>query len=102
METDRFENSILLVAVLATTERHPLGKSKTWRLNVFGKKDSKFSRLWQIGEILKSSEDGVTQAELARRVGVTRATIHKDLSIIQEKTGILPSEDEDGRLYWWQ
>lgn len=69
---------------------------------MFGDKDNKVLRLWQIGEILKSSNEGVTQAELARRVGVTRTTIHKDLSIIQEKAGILPAEDDDGRLYWWK
>ena len=69
---------------------------------MFGKKDEKEARLWKIGEILKSAKDGVTQAELARQAGVTRATIHKDLSVIQEKTGILPAEDDDGRLYWWE
>lgn len=69
---------------------------------MFGEKESKLARLFKIGQVLQGAEDGVTQAELARQVGVTRATIHKDLSIIQEKTGILPAEDDDGRLYWWE
>jgi len=102
METDHSENSILLVAILATRGWHPPDKSHFWRCRVFGKKDEKEARLWKIGEILKSAKDGVTQAELARQAGVTRATIHKDLSVIQEKTGILPAEDDDGRLYWWE
>jgi len=68
---------------------------------VFGNKNRKRTRLWLIGKLLRqSAQDGITQAELARRVGVSRSTINKDLSIIQERTGILPAEDEDGRLYW--
>ena len=69
---------------------------------MFGKKESKLARLFKIGRVLQEAEDGITQAELARKVGVSRATIHKDLAIIQEKTGILPAEDDDGRLYWWE
>jgi hypothetical protein len=92
----------LLDAVLATRRWHPPDKSNFWRSKVFGKKESKLARLFKIGQILQEAEDGVTQADLARRVGVSRATIHKDLSIIQEKTGILPVEDDDGRLYWWE
>jgi hypothetical protein len=101
-ENEPCRKFVLLVAVLATRRWHPPDKSNFWRSKVFGEKESKLARLFKIGQVLQGAEDGVTQAELARQVGVTRATIHKDLSIIQEKTGILPAEDDDGRLYWWE
>lgn len=69
---------------------------------MFGNKKEKMSRLAKIGRILKSAKGGMTQAELARRLGVSRSTVHKDLSIIQEKTGILPAEDDEGKLHWFE
>lgn len=66
---------------------------------MFGKKESKFKRLLQIINILSEHEDGVSQADLARQVGTSRANVYKDLAIIEEKTGSLLSEDDDGRLY---
>jgi len=67
---------------------------------VFGNKQNKVSRLFRIGRILQDSEGGITQAELARQVGVSRSTIYKDLPIIQKEAGILPAEDDNGRLFW--
>jgi predicted DNA-binding transcriptional regulator YafY len=69
---------------------------------VFGNKDSKLGRLLRIGRILQEAEDGLTQAELAREAGTTRSTLNKDLAIIQEKTGALVAEDDDGRLHWFE
>ena len=69
---------------------------------MFGNKQKKLSRLFKIARIVKETEDGVTQAELARRLEVSRGTVNKDLSIIQKQTGILLSEDDDGRLYWFE
>jgi predicted DNA-binding transcriptional regulator YafY len=69
---------------------------------MFGNKDKKMNRLLRIGQILKRSDEGLTQAELARKANTTRSTLNKDLTIIQEKTGILVSEDDDGRLYWFE
>jgi predicted DNA-binding transcriptional regulator YafY len=69
---------------------------------MFGNKDRKMNRLLRIGQILKRSDEGLTQAELARKANTTRSTLNKDLTIIQEKTGILVSEDDDGRLYWFE
>lgn len=68
---------------------------------MFGKKDSKIERLLRIGHIVRE-ERNVTQADLARRLKVTRGTINKDLSIIQERTGILLAEDEQGHLHWFE
>ncbi|HRQ42400.1 MAG TPA: HTH domain-containing protein [Chloroflexota bacterium] len=69
---------------------------------MFGNKDNKLGRLLKIGRILQESEDGLTQAELAREVGTSRSTLNKDLAIIQEKTGALVAEDDDGRLRWFE
>ncbi len=69
---------------------------------MFGNKQKKEERLRQIGELLKQERNGITQSELARRLGVTRATVLKDLSVLQGKTGILTAEDEHGRIYWFK
>ena len=66
---------------------------------MFGKKNDKIARLLQIGRLVRE-EEGLTQADLARRLKVTRGTINKDLSIIQERAGILLTEDEQGHLHW--
>lgn len=69
---------------------------------MFGNKHKKQVRLQRLGALLKKERNGITQAELARRLGVSRATVLKDLAILQEQAGLLAAEDEDGRLYWFQ
>ncbi len=64
---------------------------------MFGNKRKKAQRLETIGALLGST-DGLTQAQLARKLGVSRGTINKDLAILQERTGILVSEDDRGIL----
>ncbi|MGQ9815692.1 MAG: HTH domain-containing protein [Candidatus Roseilinea sp.] len=66
---------------------------------MFGRKDKKQKRLRAIQEIVQSSTEGITQAELARRCASTRSTIYKDLAEL-EKRGVLLAEDEKGRLHW--
>ena len=66
---------------------------------MFGEKAGKIERLLKIGRIVRE-EKGITQADLARRLKVSRGTINKDLAILQDKTGILLAEDDRGRLYW--
>lgn len=66
---------------------------------MFGEKAGKMDRLLKIGRIVRE-EKGITQADLARRLKVSRGTINKDLAILQDKTGILLAEDDRGRLYW--
>lgn len=68
---------------------------------MFGNKQQKQSRLARIEEIVRSSTDGVSQADLARRLQVSRGTICKDLGIIEEQTGAMLSEDESGKLRWF-
>jgi DeoR/GlpR family transcriptional regulator of sugar metabolism len=67
---------------------------------MFGNKREKRNRLAQIGDLVRSSRQGLTQAELARLIGVNRSTINKDLAVIQEQQGILLAEDDHGRLFW--
>jgi DeoR/GlpR family transcriptional regulator of sugar metabolism len=69
---------------------------------MFGNKRKKEERLQLIGKLLKKEKKGFSQAELARRLGVSRSTIYKDLAILQEDAGILAAEDEDGRLFWFE
>jgi DeoR/GlpR family transcriptional regulator of sugar metabolism len=64
---------------------------------VFGNKQNKGSRLEEIGQLVKGSAS-ITQADLSRELGVSRGTINKDLSVIQEKTGVRLAEDDNGRL----
>jgi DeoR/GlpR family transcriptional regulator of sugar metabolism len=69
---------------------------------MFGNKRKKKERLRELGSVLKQEKGGITQSELARRLGVSRATINKDLAILQEQTGILAAEDDHGRLYLFE
>jgi DNA-binding CsgD family transcriptional regulator len=101
MATLLVEKSPADVSVLETSPCHPLFKSRSFRRDdMFGKKSHKTDRLLKIGRIVRE-ERGITQAELARRLRVSRGTINKDLSIIQERAGILLTEDEHGRLHWF-
>ncbi len=53
---------------------------------MFGNKQNKLDRLHNIGHVVKEADNlGISQAELARRIGVSPSTIHKDLSVIQQK-----------------
>jgi DeoR/GlpR family transcriptional regulator of sugar metabolism len=68
---------------------------------VFGNKGKKIQRLFEIGRRVRQAEDGLSQADLARDLDVSRGTIHKDLGVIEDKTGIMLAEDSDGRLHWF-
>ena len=63
---------------------------------MFGSKRQKDRRLAQIAT-LTAGETGVTRAELARRLGVHRSTIGRDLVHLEER-GVLLAEDDAGRL----
>lgn len=65
---------------------------------MFGNKKNKQSRLQQIVSLVTES-DGITEAELARELGVTRGTINKDMSIVEKQTGALFWQDEDNRIH---
>jgi predicted DNA-binding transcriptional regulator YafY len=64
---------------------------------MFGNKDKKQNRLERMAEIIAKSPTGITQAALARLLGVGRSTVNKDLAAL-EKRGVRLSEDRRGRL----
>ncbi len=66
---------------------------------MFGNKSDKQARLEKIAALVAQSGAGITQAALARALGVTRATIHKDLVALEQK-GVRLVEDDAGRLFW--
>ena len=65
---------------------------------MFGNKQQKRNRLAQMTDIITKSPAGITQAALARLLGVGRSTVHKDLRAL-EKRGVRLSEDRRGRLH---
>ncbi len=64
---------------------------------MFGNKDDKNKRLEQIVEMVAKAPVGLTQAALARLLGVARSTISKDILTL-EKRGVRLSEDRRGRI----
>jgi biotin operon repressor len=65
---------------------------------MFGNKNAKRNRLEQMVVLVAKSTGGITQAALARALGVTRSTVNKDLQVL-EKRGVRLSQDRRGRLF---
>lgn len=69
---------------------------------MFGSKQGKQERLGQYEELL--SEETLTPAQIAARLGVPRSTVLRDLPELEEQ-GVRLEEEEDGRLRlfrrWW-
>ncbi len=65
---------------------------------MFGSKDDKSKRLERMVEIIAKAPVGITQAALARLLGVGRSTVNKDLRAL-ERRGVRLSEDRRGRLH---
>jgi len=63
---------------------------------MFGNKQVKQARLEQMARVIGQHPD-ITQAELARKMGMPRSTVKRDLPAL-EKAGILLAEDRRGRL----
>lgn len=55
------------------------------------------ARLQKIEELLKEHPEGLRQSEIARRLGLHRSTVMRDLPAMEE-AGILLAEDKRGRL----
>lgn len=64
---------------------------------MFGNKAAKRERLAQLMDLV-AANPGITQAELARHLGVNRSTILKDLITLSEM-GIRLAQDYQGGLY---
>jgi uncharacterized membrane protein len=84
-----------VVAVLATRRLYTVGKT-TQEATMFGNKQVKQARLEQMARVIERHPD-ITQAELARKMGMPRSTVKRDLPAL-EKAGILLAEDRRGRL----
>jgi len=55
------------------------------------------ARLREIEQLLKQHPEGLKQSEIARRLGLHRSTVMRDLPAMEE-AGILLAEDARGRL----
>jgi predicted DNA-binding transcriptional regulator YafY len=69
---------------------------------MFGSKQGKQERLAQYQNLL--SEEALTPAQLAARLGVPRVTVLRDLPDLEEQ-GVQLEEEENGKLRlsrWWR
>jgi DNA-binding IclR family transcriptional regulator len=64
---------------------------------MFGTKQSKEQRLEQFVDLLEQHPNGLPPIEIARRLGVERSTIHRDLVALEER-GVLLAEDKRARV----
>lgn len=64
---------------------------------MFGNKDEKRERMAKLVDLVVA-QPGITQAKLARMLGVNRSTVFKDLVNLSE-LGIRLSQDDRGGLY---
>ena len=64
---------------------------------MYGDKGEKQARLAQMARLVAQSSGGITQAELALALGISRATVCKDLVQLEER-GVRLAEDDAGRL----
>ena len=69
---------------------------------MFGNKKGKQTRLFSISKLVHKAKGGVSQAELARELDVSRGTITKDLGIVEREIGVQFWEDDNGRLHWFE
>jgi len=84
-----------VVAVLATDRLYTVSKT-TQEAIMFGNKQVKQARLEHMARVIERHPD-ITQAELARKMGMPRSTVNRDLLAL-EKAGVLLAEDTRGRL----
>lgn len=98
METRQFGNWFGIVSVLETALPEHVDKSNLWRFHVFGNKKNKKNRLQKIVSLVTQA-DGITEAELARKLGVTPGTVNKDMGIVEKKTGSMFWQDDENRIY---
>ncbi len=64
---------------------------------MYGSKDEKRRRAEKIAALVALAPRGVTQAALARALGVAPSTIAGDLALL-ERLGVRLAEDSEGRL----
>lgn len=64
---------------------------------MFGNKKDKRARIEKMAQMIEQSPGGISQSELARKIGAPRSTVKRDLPAL-EKQGVLLAEDERGWL----
>ena len=67
---------------------------------MFGNKKEKQERLFSIPKLVRKAAEGITQAELARKLNVSRKTIMQDMGHVENVTGSKFWEDDNGRYHW--
>jgi biotin operon repressor len=85
------------VAVLATWVAYIGSIFNYRRCPMYGNKQATQARLERLVAIISQAHEGLSQIELARALGVSRATVCKDL-VRLEGQGICLAEDSAGRL----
>lgn len=65
---------------------------------MFGNKQKKQERLEKLADTVFEN-DGISQNDLAEKLGVTKGTISKDLGIVERILGVRFWQDDDDRLY---
>lgn len=100
METEQFQNLFWLVSVLESSGWQPPGKSNSGGVPMFGNKNNKQERLSSIVKLVRQARNGISSAELAKSLRVSRGTITKDMGIVEAETGKRFWEDDNGRFHW--
>ena len=59
------------------------------------------ARLRQMERLLRQHPEGLKQSEIARRLGLHRSTVMRDLPALEE-AGTLLAEDDSGRLTFFR
>jgi biotin operon repressor len=85
---------ISLVVILATCCLYIVGKT-TMEAAMFGNKHNKQQRLQRMADVIGQHPSGISQSALARKIGVPRCTVKRDLPTLEQR-GILLSEDPRG------
>ena len=100
METGQIEYLFWFVSVLESSGWQPPDKSNSGGVPVFGNKNNKQERLTSIVKLVRQAGDGISSAELAKSLRVSRGTITKDMGIVERETGKRFWEDDNGRFHW--
>ena len=85
-----------IVAILATCCPYIVDKT-AMEADMFGNKDDKKKRLEKMSRMIEQHPEGISQSELARKLGVPRCTVKRDLPTL-EKSGVLLAENKQGWL----
>ena len=69
-------------------------------MGMFGNKNTKQNRLEKIAELVRNAVNGISKAQLSRKLNVSRGTITKDMGIVEKATGHLFYEEDEFVHYY--